>query len=777
MSKTKIFFIAGLSFLTLIIISGVVWAFQLEKEMLEKMKSKKFLPPTEYYAAPITVRSPDWNQDRLLQELKNRNYSFEKDGWGLPGTFRNLPQTSCIAFLTENFPGKSLIQSCLLLWLKQTQDPALKDLQTQIAFFDRDGEIISTWGEGSWSKLPEFSSFQGGNFKWDAHLFHETPSFILDPQLLGQYLNQEPIMQKYVSLGQIPPSCLNAVMSIEDKNFLEHSGVSLTSIGRAFLRNMIHGRLQQGGSTITQQLVKNYFLSSEKTLRRKAQEFIMSLILENHSSKDEILETYLNIIYLGQNGSFQVRGYGSAAQHYFSKPISDLNTHECALLAAIVNSPGLFDPWKKPQNALKRRNLVLEKMRTNGFLTDAELTDSKSQALPASRPVTLSETAPYFIQAAQKQMQEKGFPLEGLSVFTSLNSEHQKWAQESLESQLQTLEKERKNLAANKSKGLLLEGVVLSVDNNTGLVSAGVGGRNFRVTQFNRILNGHRQVGSVMKPVVYLSALLQDKDSYRRFHPLTELQDEPTEIRYENKIWNPDNYDKKYFGNVPMYFALKNSLNAATVQLGMQVGLSSIEKTARQLGIQSNLNLVPSLLLGSFELYPLEVLNAYTSFARFGSSIEASFVRSALHTESGKEFIHHLNSHQNIDSTATAILVGMMKQAALSGTAKQLLINYPNLAQRTAGKTGTTSDNKDAWFLGFTPRRTSLVWVGYDNNTPHGLTGASAAVPVWGNLMNKIEGNESGDFAWPNSVQKKTIQETIGTTAEPALPVELIFAK
>lgn len=690
-------------------------------------------------------------------QLQRQNYRRrDYDQRLLPGDYFVATTTECASRLQV---GLDQNQTGCIGWVSATTPAEQVDNEIQVAVFDNNGQISQT--------------LKGSPFVSVTELNLEAP-------LVAQYVGNEPLMQTTVSLGQVPPVCLNAIMAIEDAQFLEHGGVSLKSIGRALLKNLTSGRAAQGGSTITQQLVKNYFLTSEKSITRKYQEFIISILLESRFSKDEILELYLNVIYMGQNGAFQVRGYGSAANFYFNKDISDLSLPECALMAAIVNSPGSFNPFRRPEAAFKRRNLVLEKMKDLDYISAGQFDEGTSTPLPTKVPTLASETAPYYLDAVRKQLTQQGVAFEGMRIYTGLDLEAQQSAQEALTRHVENLEKNNKHLAKLKSEGNSLEGIVLSADNRTGLVNVVVGGRNYRMTQFNRAIDGHRQVGSIMKPFVYLTALMNNTPEGTPYTPITILNDEPFTTKYEGQSWTPSNYGKKYFGNVPMFFALKNSLNAATASLGLSVGLGNIIDNAHSLGITSELKPLPSMTLGAFEMYPKEVLQAYMTLASMGHKREISFVRSVVDAEDREVFRQNTEARQAVDPTVVGPLVGMMKQTILSGTARSILLN--GFYNPAAGKTGTTNDNKDAWFAGFTPYLTTVVWVGYDNNKQHRLTGTSGAVPVWLQFMKKIGVKyPADDFTWPEGTVKVMLNEetlrALGAIKGPddPLSVELIF--
>lgn len=718
---------------------------------MSSLETRRILPPTEYYAEGEEIR-PNMNLElgQIEDLFTSKNYRKRSSEQKLyPGDFSLLTREECQQNLAEGLSDAT--DSCVL-------------------FFNREFEIVETG-------TPQLIAFDAG--KRPIQTFVGNPlapaeRAQLNAELFAQFLGEQPIMQNYTPLGETPTQCLNAVMAIEDAKFLDHSGISLSGIGRAILRNIIR-RSKQGGSTITQQMVKNYYLTSERTFRRKFKEIFMSLLLEIHATKDQILETYLNIIYLGQTGAFQVRGFSAASRHYFQKPLQELDLAECSLLAAILNSPGLYDPFSKAENATKRRSLVLEKMRDLNFITDSEFETANQEPLPKRHAASVVETAPYYLVGVNRQLKEMGIDPEGKRIFTGLRLAAQEAAQAAVIRHLDNLESKNKKIKELKEKGNRIEGTLISVDTATGLVQSLVGGRNYVVTQFNRALDGHRQIGSIMKPIVFLAALEAHVDNpERNLDPMTPLQDIRFNHKYEGQSWSPDNYGNKYFGEVPMYFALKNSLNAATASLGLQLGLDRVMDLAQRLGVQSRLEPVPSLLLGSFELYPLEVVELYTTLARMGSRISISFVQ-RVEDSDGRIFFQNRPQITNVVyQQSVSSLISMMKQTIQSGTAK--MIFESGFDRPAAGKTGTTSDNKDAWFAGFTPNHVAVVWVGYDNNLPHSLTGASGAVPIWLDFMRSYENQfPADDFKWAEQTQieKKKILEPDGVERE----VELVFQK
>ena len=594
----------------------------------------------------------------------------------------------------------------------------------------------------------------------------------LNPILVAQYRNNEPLLQEERKLADFPVSCLNAVIAIEDNEFLDHSGVSYSGLARAFFKNLIKMRKAQGGSTITQQLVKNYFLTPEKTLSRKAKEIYMASRLESEWTKDEILQTYLNIIYMGQSGSFQVRGFPSASRYYFNKPIDQLNLSECALLAAIINNPGLNNPWKKTEKSQQRRKLVLTKMLELQLISQKDFDQATIYPMPASHELQANETAPYFLDAVKSQAEKLGIQIEGKSFFTTLDLGLQDDAEKSLQNTISQLTDSRTKLKNQKSKGFELQGVVMMAENSTGYIKAFVGGQNYRKTQFNRALNSRRQIGSLMKPFVYLSGLINGFPEDKNITPETTLIDQSFEwiIDKKNK-WSPDNYDKKFRGEVPYYYALKESLNSPTAQVAYKVGLQNVISTAMAAGFQSNIENSPSVSLGANAHFPIEVLQAYSTLAKLGQKTPLTFIEKIVDEEDQVIFSYLPQTENVFDSATAAVLVGMMKQSTLNGTAKA--IGASGIKAISAGKTGTTSNGNDAWFAGFTPMVTTVTWIGFDQNTATYLTGASGAVPVWISFMKKIDSiYPMMDFNWPESVELKKVKfESV--QEEP----ELIFKK
>ena len=725
MTRRKWILLTLFSGVTLPIIYGVVWLILIDIHVREKFAKTGFVRPTTYYsAAPRIMKGRVFSENEWLSHLQKKEY--RKKNWGTslrPGDFAQTIGDDCA----------------------QIHPQAIKCF----AFHHHQKEHIFILATEETDILVALLSV---NPKTNAT---ENVTFVdLFPDVFAQYLGSDPILQKPVSLNHIPRWCLDAALAIEDPDFLNHQGISLRGLLRAFFINLKNLRLSQGGSTITQQLVKNNFLTAERTFSRKLKEMFIALILEARVPKDLILETYFNIIYLGQQGSYQIRGIGAAAPFYFDKPIDHLNLAECALLGAIINSPGRFNPFKNPENALSRRKKVLTAMHEQQRILDQEFKMALATPLPQKRALEIKETSPYFIEGVQRELASLGFyDLAGYSIYTTLRVSAQEAAQKALQNRLNALENTSDYHQKNKKHSL--QGVVISSDPKTGELVALVGGRDHRKSPFNRIYDGHRQVGSLFKPIVFLAALIHDPT----FNPMTSLENSPWTYTYEKQKWTPRNYDNTTSEKVPAFYALKESLNIPTARLALQLGLDKIITLARDLGVSSKLKPVPSLSLGSLEMRPIEVLSVYTTMARLGATLPLTTLRQLKNAE-GEILLQN-----SVTTSATPVgtqedfvlLKSMLLETMLTGTGRSARAS--GLSLEAAGKTGTTSDYKDAWFAGITENHVAVVWIGYDDNTPLKLSGASGALPIWTDYMKDLSKHQLAEpFIWPEDLNIKRLE-------------------
>lgn len=686
--------IAGLILLLMTLLIGI-FLWRADRHLRERLDAGWFLPPIEFYSAPLTIEPQGrLNISETLARLKGWGWRERHLGQPLHRQdFVLLDRDNCLAA----FPEAAWPQvpfRCLGVWPGHLAEPwwAAIDENRVIAIYGSDGRTLDR------ASLP--------------------------PELFAQFYEDQPILRTVVGLGEIPLACAQAVTAIEDSEFLEHKGISPTAIARAFIRNLKQARFAEGGSTITQQLVKNYFLTSEKTLSRKIHEQILSILLELRVDKDTILANYLNVIYMGQHGSFQVRGFAAAAQHYFERPLRDLDLPECALLAAIINNPGRYNPNRQSERALQRRNLVLSRMQELNMISPDQAKAASEAPLGARTSRFLSEPAPYFVQAVREKVKEMGLKEDsGLRIYTTLNPTIQERTQVLVAQEIERIEN---GIIKQNSKAPplgTLQGAAIVADVESGGVLGFVGGRQFKQTQFNRITSARRQPGSLFKPFVFLAAL-ESED----FQPESQIEDAPWSLKYQGQTWTPQNYDRTFMGPVSMAQALALSLNVPTAKLAQEVGLESVIELAHRLGIEAQMQALPSLALGAMETSPWEVAQAYLTIARHGELTPLHMISSITDHDGHELYILDRTSRTVVRKDFVDELIEMMKGTFVFGTAKSLA---GKIKDEPAGKTGTTSDTRDCWFAGFNERQLALTWVGYDDNTPTGRTGASAALPLW----------------------------------------------
>jgi penicillin-binding protein 1B len=553
----------------------------------------------------------------------------------------------------------------------------------------------------------------------------------MDPVQIGSFYPSIKEDRVLVKLEEAPSSLLNGLFASEDRDFYQHFGVSLKGIARAMLTNVMAGGMVQGGSTITQQLVKNFYLTNERRLSRKAKEALMAIILEYRYTKSEILEAYLNEIYLGQNGANAVHGFGLASEFYFGSTLKDLPLEQVASLVALVRGPSEYDPRRFPDRALQRRNLVLEQMATEGYITQEQSAEAIAKPLNViPRMVRSSNRYPGFLDLVKRQLKqdyrEEDLTSEGLRIFTTLDTQIQDILEKTIATKLVQLEK----LPHAKN----LESAVIVTRRDSGEVTALTSGRESIVGGFNRALDAVRPIGSLVKPAVYLTALgYPDK-----YTITTNVSDSTIVIKGQNGVdWIPKNYDHKEHGNVSLHTALAKSYNLATVHVGMDVGVANVAKTLQNMGVTKSLDLFPSILLGAASLSPIDVTQMYQTLAGDGFSSPIKSIRAVVDTEGKQLQSYPLTVKQAIDPAATYVVNTMLQEVMHEGTGRSAYSFFPE-KYGLVGKTGTTNDAKDSWFAGYTGDYLSVVWIGRDDNKPIGLTGATGALPIWSALMQQI---------------------------------------
>lgn len=554
----------------------------------------------------------------------------------------------------------------------------------------------------------------------------------LEPLTIGGIYPRQNEDRVLMRLSEAPPYFIKALIATEDRGFYKHHGISIRGTLRAVWVNLTSGHLRQGGSTLTQQLVKNFYLTDERTLKRKLNEAAMSLLLEMHYSKNDILETYLNEVYLGQRGSHSVNGFALASQFFFGQPISELELHQVALLVGMVKGPSVYDPRRKPKAALARRNTVLDNLFNVGEITAAQRDAAKAKPLGViSNPTATGTVYPAFTDIVRRQLKkeyrEEDLSSEGLRIFTTLDPRVQNAANRAMREQMARLQKVHGKRAAG------LEGAVVVSNPENGELLAVIGGSQTRFTGFNRAVDISRQVGSLFKPAVYLAAL--ESGQYTLVSP---LDDGPVQLQNQGgKVWEPKNYDGESHGIIPLHQALAQSYNQATIRLGMTVGIPTVLSTLKRLGVENSLSPYPSVLLGAANLSPMQVAGMYQTIAANGFQSPLRAIREVVDAKGKPLSRYELEVKQVFDPTPVYLLQYAMQQTMRSGTAAAAYKKLPaDLVM--AGKTGTTNDMRDSWFAGFTGNYLAVVWMGHDDNRSTGLTGATGALPVWVDLMTSL---------------------------------------
>ncbi len=593
----------------------------------------------------------------------------------------------------------------------------------------------------------------------------------LDPMLIGSIYPSHHEDRVLMQIGEAPPLLIKTLLAVEDRHYYRHYGVNPVSIVRALLANLRSGRTVQGGSTLTQQLVKNFYLTSERTWWRKLNEAVMALLLEAHYSKDEILEAYLNEVFLGQEGNRAIHGFSLASQFYYGQPVADLKLPQIALLVGLVRGASYYDPRRHPERALTRRSLVLDVLTDQQLITADEAKTAKAAPLGVT-PRAPSGTSPYpaFMDLLRRQLQrdykEKDLTSEGLQIFTTLDPRIQKNTEQALAARIAQLEKHYKIPAGR------LEGAVIVARSDNGEVLAVTGGREARYSGFNRALDAQRPIGSLVKPAVYLTALSLPQ----RYTLATLLDDNP--VTFNNpggKPWTPQNYDHQNHGMVALLDALAHSYNVSTARLGMEIGVPGVVRTLKHMGVMRDIAPFPSVLLGAVELTPIEVTQMYQTIASGGFRAPLRSIREVLTVKGGPLQRYPLSVDQVIEPAPVFLLTTALQQAVNAGTARSVLPQLPE-GLTVAGKTGTTDDLRDSWFAGFSGQHLAVVWLGRDDNRPTGLSGASGALKIWGDIMGAMN-TDPLRLAPPANVELARVDLQTGLRAGPACAgaVELPF--
>jgi penicillin-binding protein 1B len=585
----------------------------------------------------------------------------------------------------------------------------------------------------------------------------------LDAPMITALVSTGREKRRDVPLQQIPARMIQAVLAIEDRRFYDHPGIDPIGIAGAIARNVFGDKpYLASGSTITQQLVKNTFLTPEKTIRRKMTEWFMSVVLERRLSKDEILQLYLNDVALGQRGSFAIHGVAEAARLFFARDVSNLSLSEAATIAGVIQSPSRLSPFNNPERARDRRNVVLGAMAAAGFISpDAAARAAREPLHVAAR--ALEAEAPYFVDFVSQELRDAHTAAGTVDVYTTLDVHLQRLAQDSMREGLTRLDE---ILARRRRRP---QAALIAVDPRTGDVLAFVGGRSYNQSQYNRVVNARRQPGSVFKPFVYLAAFERAAAEGRAdVTPATIVGDEPTAFTFNAESWNPDNYDGEYDGPITFRRALALSRNIATVKVAEAAGYEEVAALWRRVGAGTPPRPYPSIALGVFEASPYEIATAYTMFPN-GGTIKPLRTIARL-VSAGRDLPIRTTAPRTIARPDTTYLVtNMMRSVLNEGTGAGARAR--GFALDAAGKSGTTNDLRDAWFVGFTPELLTVVWVGLDDNQPLGLSGTQAALPIWTSFMTRaLAGHADLGFEVPEGITFAEIDRDTGYLATPGCP-------
>ena len=589
-------------------------------------------------------------------------------------------------------------------------------------------------------------------------------SIFLEPELLSGVRGESRQVREWIPLAQIPPLIIETVLTIEDRRFYSHFGIDPIAVGRAIWTNFTRGGVVQGGSTITQQLAKNLFYSPQRTMGRKFKEALAALVLEVKYTKQNILESYLNEIYLGQAGFVSIYGMSEAAHRYFGKTLEQLTVDEVAMVAGLIKGPNSYAPTKHPELAKQRRDVVLRRLKEIGLLTEEAWNRAVKEPVRVTPPEDVLTDAPYFVDAVLREVEEAGVvPIpEGSRIDSTLDPMIQQAATEALEKGLAKLEKTYSHLSNSPEP---MQGAVVVLDPKNGSVLALVGGRDYRRSQFNRAIQARRQPGSLFKPFVYLAALEAAREGQvGQLTAASLLADEPVTFESGTGPWSPQNYDKQFHGPITVRSALEQSLNVPAVQAAKTVGTKPIVQLLHRLGVTSAIgDDLSSVALGSSSVSLLEITAAYGAIANGGIAVKPTAVRSTRDRQGDMVWNTIPNREQATSPQGAYVLTSLLEGVIQRGTASKAKVL--GLQGTVAGKTGTTDGYRDAWFVGYTSDVVIGVWVGFDDERSLRLTGSQAALPIWMDLARRVIPPNVPAFVMPSGVVTRDIDPKTGQLA------------
>ena len=687
--KLSLKLITYLSLIIFLIIS-IAYVSILDSKVVNKLDGVLWTVPAKVYARPLELaEGGKINVDVLKKELEILSYELTKGIPDTPGEFSQSQQS--VNIFIRGFGS---------------QEPGLYRLKIENDKIDsikrKDGISIDL------IQLEPLSI--GGMF----------PSHLQDRILLN--------------FSQVPKDLEEMILVVEDRNFYSHKGISLKSIMRAFIKNTKALGIEEGGSTITQQLAKSLFFSPEQTIRRKIKEAIAALLIEMHYSKQEILLAYINDVFIAQSGRRAIHGFGLASQFFFGTDLKNLSLDQKALLVGMLKGPSLYSPINNPDRAKTRRDLVLSLIKNDSLITEEEYLDLKGKSLKVIPPSFKSLSKyPAFndigILDLRKNFDDSDLRTKGLKIITNLDPVVQDYLEESIKDTKLKL----KRRYGSQLNGL--EGAGIVIDSFSGEVVAAIGSTKPNNYGFNRAINAVRPIGSLVKPFIYLSAL----QHYTKYNLSTLLDDSKLSVSLPgSKLWEPNNFDKKFHGNVPLHVALSESYNVATTRLGMDLGYSVVQETFTKLGIEKKIPKYPSIFVGSFEMTPLEAIQAYQTIASEGFYSPLNSIRTVESSGDVLSLSYPYKVEQRFRPEPIYLLKFVLKQTFISGTARGFSSRVIE-KWKTGGKTGTSDDQRDSWFVGYAGNYLMVVWLGFDENRKSPLTGRTGALQVWKNFMSRLD--------------------------------------
>ncbi len=597
------------------------------------------------------------------------------------------------------------------------------------------------------------------------------PWVSLEPVIISGMRAGSRQIREWIPLERIPPMMVQTLLAVEDRRFFSHYGIDPIAVGRALWVNVTRGAVVQGGSTLTQQLAKNLYYSPQRTMKRKFQELMAAVVLECKYRKEEILESYLNEIYLGQAGSVSIYGIGEAAHRYFGKNIDELSIEEIALIVGLIKGPNSYSPVRNVAQAMERRNVVLRRLRDQGIVTEDVWTKAVKQPVKVAIAQDALTDAPHFVDYLLREVEEgtgTGIP-EGARIFSTLDPWIQHVAVNALQHGLSKLEA---SYSAIKESEHPLQGAIVVLETKTGRILAMVGGRDYRLSQFNRAVQAHRSAGSLVKPFVYLAAFEAAREQGAEgLTPASILEDEPVTLESGTGPWSPQNYDRRYRGPVTVREALEHSLNVPAVRVAHRVGLGPFISLMRAFGVTTSMPKNLSVALGSSSVSLLEITSAYAGLSNGGIVIRPIAVSDMVHETDETPWSQAVDRRQAASPQGAYLVTSLLKGVIDRGTgakARMLGVRGP-----VAGKTGTTDGYRDAWFIGYTANMAIGVWVGFDDERPIKLTGAQAALPIWSELAVKLFRSDQPDFDVPDGLVERRVDPKTGQLATSQCPEKI----